>query len=82
MDLQKGEKPILCEICDKTFSNESYLSDHMVIHRDSNPVNDSYDIRHVSTHSGKQPLQCVKCEIIFLEKNMLMEHLRTYTADK
>ena len=68
MELQKGGKPILCEICDKTFSNESYLSDHIVIHRDSNPLNDRYDIRHVNTHSGEQPFECVKCEIIFLEK--------------
>ena len=65
MDLQKGEKPILCEICDKTFSNESYLSDHMVIHRDNNPVNDRYDIRHVNTRSGEQPFQCFKREFFF-----------------
>ena len=43
MDLQKGEKPILCEICDKTFSNESYLSDHMAIHRDNNSENYRYN---------------------------------------
>ena len=43
MDLKNGERPILCEFCDKTFSNESYLSDHMGIHRNSNPVNYSID---------------------------------------
>ena len=43
MDLKNGERPILCEFCDKTFSNESYLSDHMLIQRDCNPVNYRYD---------------------------------------
>ena len=51
MELHKGEKHILCEFCDKTFSNESYFSDHMVIHRDSNPVNYRYD-------TEEEPRQC------------------------
>ena len=54
MDLSKGERPILCEICDKTFSSESHLSDHMVIHRDDNPVNDRYGTR-------EDPHQCSSC---------------------
>ena len=54
MDFQKGEKPILCEICDKTFCNESHLSDHMVIHRDGNPVNDRNGTK-------EDPRQCTSC---------------------
>ena len=63
MDLSKGERPILCEICDKTFSSESHLSDHMVIHRDDNPVNDRYGTSNAipnandfARHSGTQSI--------------------------
>ena len=41
----------------------------------------SHLIRHINTHREK-PFQCVDCEITFLEKNMLMEHLRTHTGEK
>ena len=43
MDLHNGEKPILCKFCDKTFSDESYLTDHMGIHRDCNPISYRYN---------------------------------------
>ena len=43
MDLHNGEKPILCQFCDKTFSDESYLTDHMGIHRDCNPISYRYN---------------------------------------
>ena len=31
---------------------------------------------------GEKPSQCGNCEITFLEKNILIEHLRTYTGEK
>ena len=30
MDIHNGEKPILCKVCDKLFSDASYLSEHIV----------------------------------------------------
>ena len=61
MDIHNGERPILCKFCDKPFSNESYLLDHMGIHRDSDPVNYSIDnfpnelLNHERSHTGEKP---------------------------
>ena len=37
---------------------------------------------HVRTHTGEKPLQCDKNEKPFLDKSMLMGHLRTLTGGK
>ena len=62
MDIHNGERPILCKFCDKPFSNESYLLDHMGIHRDSNPVNYSID---------NFPTELLNHEGYILERNHL-----------
>ena len=45
IDLHNGEQPTLCKFCDKTFSDESYLTDHMGIHRDCNPISYRYILK-------------------------------------
>ena len=39
MHMNNGEKPDHCEYCDMAFSNQSYLPDHMGMHRYSNLAN-------------------------------------------
>ena len=61
MDIHNGEKPILCKFCDKTFSDESYLTDHMGIHRDSNPISYRYN-------TEEHLRQCINCNKYSLHK--------------
>ena len=62
MDLHNGEKPILCKFCDKTFSDESYLTDHMGIHRDCNPISYRYN-------TEEELCQFTSCNKYALHKN-------------
>ena len=39
MHMYNGENPDHCEYCDMAFSNQSYLPDHMGMHRYSNLAN-------------------------------------------
>ena len=52
----------LCKFCDKTFSDESYLTDHMGIHRDSNPISYRYN-------TEEELRQCTSCYRYSLHKN-------------
>ena len=88
MVIHNGEKPILCKICDKPFSNESYLSDHMGIHRDSNAVNFSIDtfpnevLNHERSHTVEKPFKCSNCNKSFSTKSNLMRHAKVHTGKK
>ena len=62
MDIHNEEKPILCEFCDKTFSDKSYLTDHMGIHRDSNPISFRYN-------TEEEQRQFTSCNKYALHKN-------------
>ena len=88
MDIHNREKPILCKVCGKPFSNESYLSDHMGIHGDDNPVNYSIDIfpnellNHERSHAGEKLFKCCNYNKSFLMKSNLMRHAKVHTGEK
>ena len=66
--MHNKEKPYKCEYCGKAFSNQSYLSDHMGMHRDSNLANyrlyivDSAFVQHNEMLTDKNTCQCKYCD--------------------
>ena len=54
MGLHNREEPNLCEYCDNAFSNKSYLSDHMEMHRYSNLAN-------YRLYTEEEPRPCTRC---------------------
>ena len=52
--MYNGENPDHCEYCDMAFSNQSYLPDHMVMHRYSNLAN-------YRLYTEEEPCQSTNC---------------------
>ena len=82
--------PYECELCDKTFSQEKYVKQHLkTVHEGINPFNcqtcqKSFTRKHnldyhiAATHEVNLKLfQCPKCEKQFQFKDALNKHVKT-----
>nr|XP_042899200.1 oocyte zinc finger protein XlCOF15-like [Parasteatoda tepidariorum] len=70
-----GEKPFVCDVCQKTFSRDDKLKSHyMSMHSESLslrlPLKD------------KQPFACLMCPYVSQYKSTFMRHLLKHTGEK
>ncbi|KAM9719011.1 uncharacterized protein ACNS7B_020009 isoform 8-T8 [Menidia menidia] len=86
------EKPFVCTICGKGFSEKRYLNDHNRIHSVEKsftctvcgkgfPIKQYLNL-HKRTHSGEKPFVCTTCGKGFSQKGSLNLHKRTHSGEK
>ncbi|XP_065578370.1 gastrula zinc finger protein XlCGF49.1-like isoform X3 [Artemia franciscana] len=91
-DIHNEEKSFKCDVCDRTYSRKSTLSDHRKTHAGKNPfecdvckkhlTSNSNLNKHKKTHSGEKPFKCETCGKTFRVNSNLSAHRRTHTGEK
>ncbi|XP_064097736.1 zinc finger protein 813-like [Macrobrachium nipponense] len=87
-----ADKPFECKECDKAFSCERYLVNHMAIHSGVKPYKctecgkaffrESSLFSHKRLHMEVKPFRCVECGKSFSQKVVLENHVRVHTGEK
>lgn len=83
-----GEKPYVCNQCDKRFSSKPQLKQHLLVHSGLKPFvcsicgktfNNLYNLQvHERMHKGNKCHICPVCNKGFLEKSYLKKHIKVH----
>ncbi|KAG8135015.1 hypothetical protein E2320_008075 [Naja naja] len=90
--IHSGEKPHLCDICGRGFSNFSNLKEHKKNHAAEkvftcDECGKSFNlprklVKHRIRHTGEKPYNCSVCGKRFAGSGDLQRHIRTHTGEK
>ncbi|KAM6220852.1 LOW QUALITY PROTEIN: zinc finger and BTB domain-containing protein 49 [Rhynchocyon petersi] len=90
--IHSGEKPHLCDICGRGFSNFSNLKEHKKTHTADkvftcDECGKSFNmqrklVKHRVRHTGERPYSCSACGKSFGGSGDLRRHVRTHTGEK
>lgn len=90
--LNIGNKPFVCDTCNKSFNQKSNLKSHQLTHTGYKPYvcpmcNRAFSQRshlksHQLVHTGDKPFVCEYCNRCFSQRSNLKSHLLTHTGSK
>lgn len=76
-----GEKPHLCNVCNKSFRTKYNLSGHMGIHTGEKLHSKAIIRRMIILILGLRPYSCDVCNKKFLRKNDLSRHTKIHAGE-